>query len=238
MRAADALAPAVLLLSGGMDSATLLWQVRRQTPHRAVHTVSIDYHQRHRVELEAAARLSARAGAASHRVLTVDLAAVGGSPLTDPSRAVPAAAAGRQLDTVVPFRNLLFVTLAAACAETLGARDLFLAPVRDDHAAYRDCRREFYDSLERTLRLGATRDTSFRIHTPLVACAKADVAALGLRLGVPYELTHTCYEGWRPACGVCDACCERIEAFRANGVADPLAYAIAVDWSVDPVALP
>ena len=151
---------------------------------------------------------------------------------------MPAAAAGRQIDTVVPFRNLLFVTLAAACAETLGARDLFLAPVRDDHAAYRDCRREFYDSLERTLHLGATRDTSFRIHTPLVERAKVDVAALGLQLGVPYELTHTCYEGRRPACGLCDACGERIEAFRANGVADPLPYAIEVAWRVNPVAHP
>lgn len=224
MPASAAAAPAVLLLSGGMDSATLLWQLRRDQPGRPLHTVSVDYRQRHRVELDAAAGLSVLAGAASHRVLAIDLAAVGGSPLTDPARRVPAAIDGRQTDTVVPFRNLLFVTLAAAVAETLGARDLYAAPVRDDFAAYRDCRREFYDSLEGALRLGATRDTPFRVHTPLVERTKVEVVALGLALGVPYERTHTCYEGTRPACGRCDACSERRAAFRANGVDDPLPY--------------
>lgn len=215
---------AVLLLSGGMDSTTVLWQLRDEVPGGTVHTVSVDYGQRHRVELDCAAELSTRAGAASHRVLPVDLAGIGGSPLTDPALDVPAASEGRQIDTVVPFRNLLFVTLAAGCAETLGVTDLCLAPVRDDYDAYRDCRREFYDSLEQTLGLGATRDTPFRIHTPLVYRTKAEVVAIGLGLGVPYERTHTCYTGRRPACGVCDACSERLAAFRANGVRDPLAY--------------
>ena len=214
--------PAVLLLSGGMDSTTLLWHLRAEAPDRPLHTLSIDYGQRHRIELESAAALSVRAGAASHQVLPLDPAAIGGSPLTETSLDVPAASEDRQIDTVVPFRNLLFVTLAAAWAGGRGAADLYLAPVRDDYEAYRDCRREFYDSLERTLRLGAARDTAFRIHTPFVDRTKAELVALGLGLGVPWELTHTCYTGRRPACGRCDACGERLAAFAANGAADPL----------------
>ncbi len=214
--------PAVLLLSGGMDSTTLLWHLRAEGRDRPLHTLSIDYGQRHRIELESAAVLSRRAGAASHQVLPLDPGAIGGSPLTEAALEVPAASEDRQIDTVVPFRNLLFVTLAAACAERLGAPDLYLAPVRDDHEAYRDCRREFYDSLEQTLRLGAARELAFRIHTPFVERTKTEVVALGMGLGVPWELTHTCYTGRRPACGRCDACSERLAAFAANDAADPL----------------
>ncbi len=216
--------PAILLLSGGMDSTTLLFHLRQTAPNTPLHTISIDYGQRHRIELDFAARLSDLAGAASHRVLPLDLTSIGGSPLTDPDLRIPASADDEQITTVVPFRNMLFVTLASACGETLGARDLYLSPVRDDYDAYRDCRREFYDSLEGTLRLGATRETDFRIHTPFVDHTKVDVVAMGLQLEVPYELTHTCYEGRRPACGICDACVERMHAFDANGVADPLDY--------------
>ena len=217
-------APAVLLLSGGMDSTTLLWHLRAEAPDRPVHTLSIDYGQRHRIELESAAALSVRAGAASHQVLPLDPGAIGGSPLTDAALEVPAASEDRQTDTVVPFRNLLFVALAAAWAEGLGAADLYAAPVRDDYEAYRDCRREFYDSLERTLRLGAARETAFRVRTPFVRRTKTEVVALGIGLGVPWALTHTCYTGRRPACGRCDACSERLAAFAANGAADPLPY--------------
>ena len=215
-------AGAVLLLSGGMDSATCLWWMKRELAG-PIHALSIDYGQRHRVELESAARLAARAGVA-HKVVGLDLAAIGGSPLTDVGLAVPAAAEDRQVATVVPFRNLLFASLAAAWAETLSIAELYLAPVKDDYRSYRDCRRSFYDSLERTLGLGATREGVFGIHTPFVDKWKTEVVALGLELGVPYELTHTCYEGRRPACGMCDACTERLAAFAANGVPDPLEY--------------
>ena len=215
---------AILLLSGGMDSTTLLYHLRHTAPDTPLHTISIDYGQRHRVELDFAAQLSRRACATSHRVLPLDLTRIGGSPLTDPDLTVPAASDGAQITTVVPFRNMLFVTLAAACGETLGAHDLYLSPVRDDYEAYRDCRREFYDALEAAVRLGGTHDTAFRIHTPFVQQTKADVVAIGLQLDVPYELTHTCYEGARPACGVCDACCERLSAFAANDTPDPLDY--------------
>ncbi len=218
-----------LLLSGGMDSATCLWWARR---HHAgdIHTVSIDYHQRHRVELDYAARLAADAGVHAHKVIALDLTTIGGSPLTDARLKVPAAQEKSQGATVVPFRNMLFVTLAAAYAETQGIHDLYIAPVRDDYQAYRDCRRAFYDSLEQSLGLGATQDHPFRLHTPFVDKWKTEVVALGLELGVPYQITHTCYEGQRPACGRCDACTERIQAFKANRSRDPLDYRIDISW--------
>ncbi|MFA6108853.1 MAG: 7-cyano-7-deazaguanine synthase QueC [Candidatus Latescibacterota bacterium] len=227
---ADPPGPAVLLLSGGMDSATLLWWLKAAGAG-PIHALSVDYGQRHCTELEAARRLASLAGVA-HRILSLDLRAIGGSPLVDAALAVPAADEHRQAATVVPFRNLLFAGLAAAWAEPRGIRDLYLAPVQDDQAAYRDCRRAFYDSLEQTLGLGATRDhEGFRLHTPFVNLPKREVLRLGLELGVPYAETHTCYEGTRPACGRCDACMERITAFQAQAIADPIPYAIPVTWS-------
>jgi 7-cyano-7-deazaguanine synthase len=219
-----------VLLSGGMDSTTCLWWIR-QRQSAEVHTVSIDYHQRHRVELEYAARLSARTGAQTHKVIELDLSTIGGNPLTDARFDVPAAADKAQISTVVPFRNMLFVTLAAAYAETCDIRDLYIAPVKDDYAAYRDCRRTFYDSLEQSLQLGATCDRPVKLHTPFVDKWKTEVVALGLQLDVPYADTHTCYEGKRPACGRCDACAERIAAFKANDASDPLEYEIDIPWS-------
>ena len=223
-------APCTVLLSGGMDSATCLWQVRAAWDG-PIHTVSIDYGQRHRVELEYARQLSAGAGVDGHQQLDLGvLSALGGNPLTDARLAVPAAEEGRQDATVVPFRNLLFTVVAAASAEIHNARDLFIAAVRDDYEAYRDCRRVFYASLERTLELGAAAAGAFRVHTPLIHMRKTEVVALGLQLGVPYDRTHTCYTGRRPSCGACDACSERIAAFRANGVRDPLEYEIDIEW--------
>lgn len=222
--------PTALLLSGGMDSTTLLWWLKEQHPGE-IHAISIDYHQRHRVELACAAHLATLAGVA-HKVIELDLTTIGGSPLTDSRVDLPAALDRRQIATVVPFRNQLFVTLTAAYAETQGIQDLYIAPVKDDYAAYRDCRRPFYDSLEQTLRLGATCDIPFRIHTPFIDRWKSEVVALGLQLGVPYAHTHTCYAGQRPACGRCDACSERIAAFKANRTPDPLPYAVAVAWDI------
>jgi len=215
-----------ILLSGGMDSTTLLWSLRAH--HTEICAVSIDYGQRHRVELECAAALAQQAGVA-HKVIALDLSTIGGSPLIDPNLAVPRATDGQQVNTVVPFRNMLFVTLAAAYAETQGIRDLYLAPVKDDYSAYRDCRRPFYDSLEQSLGLGATRETAFKLHTPFIEMWKTEVVALGQKLAVPYAQTHTCYEGMRPACARCDACAERLEAFKENGARDPLEYEIEID---------
>ena len=223
----------VLLLSGGMDSTTLLWWMRDHGVSE-IHTVSIDYGQRHAVELKFSSSLSRLADADSHRCFKVDLRQIGGNPLTEIGRPVPPADQNQQALTVVPFRNLLFVTVAAAWAEMRGCNDLFLSPVRDDFQIYRDCRREFYDMLEKTLCLGATRQTDYRIHTPFVEKWKDEIVSMGLDLGVPYAETHTCYEGKRPACGRCDACVERINAFRANRAVDPLAYEIDIDWTESP----
>lgn len=215
---------AVLLLSGGMDSTTLLWWMHAQGISE-IHTLAIDYGQRHRIELAASEKLSQMGGAHAHRTLALDLTQIGGSPLTDANQVVPKASAKQQINTVVPYRNMLFTTLASAWAETQNISDLYLSPVKDDFAAYRDCRRAFYDALENALSLGATHDTQVRIHTPFVEKWKTEVVQIGLSLQVPYEHTHTCYEGKRPACGKCDACTERIEAFKANNTSDPLAYA-------------
>jgi 7-cyano-7-deazaguanine synthase len=214
---------AALLLSGGMDSTTLLWWMKTQEIGE-IHTIAIDYGQRHRIELESSEKLSQIAGAQSHRVLKLDLTQIGGNPLTDSTKNVPAASAKQQISTVVPYRNMLFVTLSAAWAETQGISNLYLSPVKDDFEAYRDCRRDFYNALENALSLGATRDTLVSIHTPFVDNWKAEVVKMGLKLNVPYEHTHTCYEGTRPACGKCDACSERIQAFKANNATDPLSY--------------
>jgi 7-cyano-7-deazaguanine synthase len=214
---------AVLLLSGGMDSTTLLWWMRREAIPE-VHTVGIDYGQRHRVELEAGIILSKLGGALTHKIIALDLTQIGGSPLTSRDIDVPNADEGRQINTVVPYRNMLFVTAAAAHAERLGISDIYISPVEDDYAAYRDCRRTFYDALEAALSLGATRETHVSIHTPFVEMPKSEVIAVGLKLGVPYEHTYTCYNGSQPSCGRCDACVERLDAFAANNAADPIAY--------------
>ena len=166
-----------LLLSGGMDSTTLLWWMRARGDD--VHAISIDYNQRHRVELQWATALTGQLNI-PHKTISLDLSTIGGSPLTDRALDVPSAASDEQISTVVPFRNMLFVTLAAAYAETQGMSELYLAPVRDDFTAYRDCRRPFYDSLEESLGLGATRETEFRLHTPFVEWWKVDVVKEGI----------------------------------------------------------
>ena len=215
---------AVLLLSGGMDSSTLLWWMLEHGIN-TIHTVAIDYGQRHLVELQFSRQLSKMAGVSEHRVIRLDLAQIGSNPLTSKEIDIPDASEKKQLSTVVPFRNMLFITAAAAYAETRDIADIFLSPVKDDYATYRDCRRPFYDALETTLSLGATHETEIRIHTPFVMWSKADVVRTGLDLGVPYEETHTCYRGTRPACGLCDACAERRAAFDANDATDPIDYA-------------
>ncbi len=214
---------AVLLLSGGMDSTTLLWWMQNQGIED-IHTLAIDYGQRHRVELEFGEKLSQMAKAKSHHILKLDLTQIGGSPLTDGTKTVPSASDKQQISTVVPYRNMLFVTLASAWAETQNISHIYLSPVKDDFEAYRDCRRDFYNALESALSLGATQETQISIHTPFVDKWKTEVVQIGLKLNVPYAYTHTCYEGLRPACGHCDACAERLHAFKANHTTDPLAY--------------
>ncbi|MFQ6136215.1 MAG: 7-cyano-7-deazaguanine synthase QueC [Candidatus Hydrothermarchaeales archaeon] len=219
---------AVCLLSGGMDSTTTLYKALDMGYE--VEAVSFDYGQRHIIELESAKEITKRLNI-PHKILKIDLGQAGGSSLTDLDLKVPNQDEGRQIDTVVPFRNAIFITYAAAYASIKGINEFFISPVLEDYRSYRDCRREFFDSLEKTLQLGAKEDGAFKIHTPYINKTKAEIVREGISLGVPYKLTHTCYWGTRPACGRCDACRERIAAFKENHLIDPLEYEIDIDWS-------
>ncbi len=210
---------AIVCLSGGMDSTTLLYEALAQG--YTVQAVSFDYQQRHIIELESAATIAAGAGVPC-KILKIDLAQIGGSVLTDRQREVPDQALEQQHTTVVPLRNTLFCTLAASYGEVIGVDEIFYGPVKEDYLAYRDCRRPFFDSLQIALSLGSSQERKVIIHTPFVDSFKAQVLERGFQLGVPYDLTHTCYRGQRPPCGACDACRERLAAFASVGRPDPL----------------
>ncbi|HET7225021.1 MAG TPA: 7-cyano-7-deazaguanine synthase QueC [Candidatus Eisenbacteria bacterium] len=222
---------AVVLLSGGLDSATCLaWAQRRG--FECV-TLAVDYGQRHGVELGAARRVSTALGAREHREVRVDLRAIGGSALTDaievPKDRPPADASGIPV-TYVPARNTVFLALALGLAETLGAHDLVAGMNAVDYSGYPDCRPEFVRAFEQVARLGTkmgVQGAPIAIHTPLMSLDKAGIVRLGVSLGVDYSLTHSCYdpdaEGL--ACGRCDACRIRAAGFAAAGVPDPTRYA-------------
>ncbi len=222
---------AVVLLSGGLDSSTVLAVVRRDGFE--AHCLSVDYGQRHKGELAAARRVARALGAASHRSARVSLSLFGGSALTDPRIAVPKgrseAAMGTDIPvTYVPARNTVLLSVALAWAEVLGADHLFLGVNAVDYSGYPDCRPAFLRAFERLARV-ATRagveGSRLRIHAPLLRLSKAGIVRLGTRLGVPYELTLTCYDPVRNrACGRCDACTLRRKGFEEAGVPDPTRY--------------
>lgn len=221
---------AVVLLSGGLDSATTLAIARDAGFH--CHTVSFAYGQRHAVELDAAAAIARRHGAASHRVVPIDLAAFGGSALTDPDIAVPEAPSEGIPVTYVPARNTVFLALSLALAEVSGARDIFLGVNAVDYSGYPDCRPEFIEAFQHLATLGTragVEGDGFRVHAPLIELSKADIIRRGLELGVDYSITVSCYQpdSQGGACGRCDSCRLRREGFRAAGVADPTRYATA-----------
>ncbi|MGE3296192.1 MAG: 7-cyano-7-deazaguanine synthase QueC [Porticoccaceae bacterium] len=221
-------ATAVVLVSGGLDSTTLL-ALARAEGYRC-HTLSFDYGQRHRAELAAAARISAVFGAVEHKTVALDLRSIGGSALTDVSIPVPTAgdSAGIPI-TYVPARNTIFLAIALGWAEVLGARDLFIGVNAVDYSGYPDCRPEFIRAFEVTANL-ATRagveGRGFSIHTPLIDLGKAEIIARGIELGVDYAMTVSCYlaDPAGRACGRCDSCRLRAAGFAAAGVADPTAY--------------
>ena len=221
---------AVVLLSGGLDSATALAIAREQG--YACHCLSLDYGQRHRAELDAARRVAAGLGAVEHKTVTLDLAAFGGSALTDAAIAVPDVPSAGIPVTYVPARNTVFLALALAWAEVLGARDLFVGVNAVDYSGYPDCRPEFIAAFERLAGL-ATRagveGAAFQVHAPLIALSKADIVRTGTRLGVDYGLTVSCYQADAQgrACGACDACRLRRAGFEAAGVPDPTRYRAA-----------
>jgi 7-cyano-7-deazaguanine synthase len=222
---------AVVLVSGGLDSATCLALARAEGFR--CHALSFQYGQRHRAELAAAARVAAQLGAVEHRVMPIDLAAFGGSALTDPGIALPLdGAVGKSPIpvTYVPARNTVFLALALAWAEVLHAHDIFIGVNAVDYSGYPDCRPEFVRAFEAmanlATRAGVEEGTRLRIRAPLIDLAKADIIRRGVALGVDFAQTISCYQADDAgrACGRCDSCRLRREGFAAADISDPTAY--------------
>ncbi|MFG0379963.1 7-cyano-7-deazaguanine synthase QueC [Pseudomonas sp. zbq_18] len=218
---------AVVLLSGGLDSATILAQAKAEG--FACYSMGFDYGQRHRAELQAAERVARQLGVVEHKVIGLNLNGIGGSALTDTSIAVPEAPTEGIPVTYVPARNTVFLSLALGWAEVLGARDIFIGVNAVDYSGYPDCRPAFIEAFERMANL-ATREgvegDGFRIQAPLQNLSKAQIVEVGLRHGVDYSLTVSCYQADDEgrACGKCDSCRLRAAGFVAAGVADPTRY--------------
>ena len=218
---------AVVLLSGGLDSATGLAMSIEQGYD--AYTLSVQYGQRHSAELAAAARVATTLGAREHRIMGVDLAGIGGSALTDSSIAVPTSPVAGIPITYVPARNTLMLSLALGWAEVLGAEAIFIGVNAVDYSGYPDCRPEFIAAFAEVARLGTrvgTEGAAIRIEAPLVRLSKADIIREGHRLGVDFSLTVSCYQADSEgqACGRCDSCRLRREGFVAAGVPDPTRY--------------
>ena len=219
---------AVVLLSGGLDSATILAQAR--AAGFACYSMSFDYGQRHRAELQAAERVARQMEVVEHKVIGLNLNGIGGSALTDSSIAVPEAPTEGIPVTYVPARNTVFLSLALGWAEVLGAHDIFIGVNAVDYSGYPDCRPEFIEAFERVANL-ATREgvegRGFRIQAPLQNLSKAQIVQIGVQHGVDYGLTVSCYQADDDgrACGKCDSCRLRAAGFAAAGVADPTRYA-------------
>ncbi len=221
--------PAVVLLSGGLDSATVLAAACAQG--FATHALTFDYGQRHRAELDAAAKVAATLGAASHRTVRIDLAQLGGSALTDQRIAVPETPSTGIPLTYVPARNTVMLSFGLALAEVLGASDLFIGVNAVDYSGYPDCRPEYIAAFESLAKLATKAGVEGRaphLHAPLQHLSKAQIIAYGTTLGVDYSLTVSCYQADADgaACGRCDACRLRREGFAAAGLPDPTRYAI------------
>jgi 7-cyano-7-deazaguanine synthase len=220
--------PAVILLSGGLDSATVLALASEQG--FACHCLSLDYGQRHKAELHAAHRVAIALGAVAHRVLKLDLGQLGGSALTDASIAVPTAGVRPGIPaTYVPARNTIMLSLALAWAEVLGAQDIFVGVNAVDYSGYPDCRPEFIQAFEKLANLAtkvAVEGKAMRVHAPLIAMSKSEIITTGIRLGLDFSLTVSCYQADElgRACGICDACRLRKDGFAEANLTDPTRY--------------
>jgi len=223
---------AVVLLSGGLDSTTAL-AVARSAGYE-LYAMSFRYGQRHSLELESASRVASAIGVEKHLIANFDLRAIGGSALTDQIE-VPKERGAEEIAssipvTYVPARNTIFLSFALAWAEVLGAQDIFIGVNALDYSGYPDCRPEYIESFERMANLATKAGTEGRlrlkIHTPLIAMTKAEIIVTGLRLGVDYSLTHSCYDPSSEgiACGKCDSCLLRLRGFAEAGLRDPLSY--------------
>lgn len=218
---------AVVLLSGGLDSATVLAMARQQG--YACHALSVDYGQRHHAELAAAERVAQALGAVEHRTIHIDLTAFGGSALTDPFIAVPQQPGDGIPLTYVPARNTIILSLALAWAEVLQAQDIFIGVNAVDYSGYPDCRPEYIEAFERMANLAtkaAVEGKHLTLHAPLQHLSKADIIKRGVQMGVDYALTVSCYQADTDgrACAVCDSCRLRRAGFEMAGMADPTRY--------------
>ena len=218
---------AVVLLSGGLDSATVLAMARSQGFQ--CHALSVDYGQRHHAELAAAQRVAGVLGAYEHRVVNIDLTAFGGSALTDNRIAVPEHASSGIPLTYVPARNTIMLSLALAWAEVLQAQDIFIGVNAVDYSGYPDCRPAFISAFEQMSNLAtkaAVEGKPLKLHAPLMDMSKAEIIRQGTQLGVDYAQTVSCYQADEQgrACGRCDSCRLRREGFLAAGISDPTVY--------------
>jgi 7-cyano-7-deazaguanine synthase len=219
---------AIVLLSGGLDSATVL-AIARSINYEC-YALSIEYGQRHRAELDAARRIAAALGAHEHRTMRVDLAGIGGSALTDATMPVPEALAPGIPVTYVPARNTLLLSLALGWAEVIGAGDIFVGVNALDYSGYPDCRPAFIEAFEQLARVATKAGVEggrFQIHAPLIQMSKADIIRAGSRLGVDFGATVSCYQATTDgrACAKCDSCRLRAAGFNAANIPDPTAYA-------------
>jgi 7-cyano-7-deazaguanine synthase len=220
--------PAVVLLSGGLDSATCL-AIARDQGHEC-YALSFSYGQRHAVELAAAARVAVALGAVEHRVMDIDLGAFGGSALTDRRISVPEQPSPGIPITYVPARNTVFLALALAWSEVLGAENIYIGVNAVDYSGYPDCRPEFIEAFEHlanlATRAGVERGGRLCIRAPLISLTKAGIIGRGIELGVDYSMTVSCYQADEngSACGRCDSCRLRRDGFAAAGISDPTRY--------------
>jgi 7-cyano-7-deazaguanine synthase len=218
---------AVVLLSGGLDSATVVAMAKADG--YACYSMSFDYGQRHRAELQAAERVAQHLGVVEHKVIGMNLNGIGGSALTDSRIAVPEELGEGIPVTYVPARNTLFLSLALGWAEVLGAQDIFIGVNAVDYSGYPDCRPEFVEAFERLAKLATkagVEGRGFSIHAPLQDLSKGEIIQAGERLGVDYSMTVSCYQADEDgrACGKCDSCRLRAAGFDEAGVADPTRY--------------
>ncbi|KRW64788.1 7-cyano-7-deazaguanine synthase QueC [Stutzerimonas nitrititolerans] len=218
---------AVVLLSGGLDSATVMAMAKAQG--YSCYTMSFDYGQRHRAELQAAERVASQLGVVEHKVIGLNLSGIGGSALTDSTIDVPETPEEGIPVTYVPARNTVFLSLALGWAEVIGARDLFIGVNAVDYSGYPDCRPEFIEAFERMANLATkagVEGQGFSVQAPLQNLSKAQIIQEGIRLGVDYAITVSCYQADDEgrACGKCDSCRLRKAGFQAAGVEDPTRY--------------
>ena len=224
---------AVVVLSGGLDSSTCLGLAHAEGYQ--LYALTFHYGQRHNREVEQAKKIAQFYQVKEHRLVTLDfLREIGGSSLTDTRLDVPEEESGDKIpNTYVPARNLIFLSIASAWAEVVGAEKVFIGVSAVDYSGYPDCRPQFIESMNRTVQLAtktAEEGKSIQIEAPLINLSKGETIKLGIKLGVPYQLTTSCYKGEAIACGRCDSCRLRIKGFKEAGAKDPIPYAIPINW--------